>query len=145
MLLQLFIGGVLNLVTILFHAFSLDFIIRNMHWAEKPILLKFRNLRKALVITIVVLGIFTALTVEIWIWASFFMLVDAFQDWELALYYTTSTFTTVGFGDVVLGTDWRLLGSITSANGFLLFGWSIAFIFEIVFGVYHRENKVFQS
>lgn len=145
MLIQLFIGGVINLITILFHAFSLDFIIRNMHWAENPALLKFRNLRKALVITIVVMGLFAAITVEIWIWASFFMLVDALPDWETALYYTTSTFTTVGFGDIVLDKDWRLLGSITSANGFLLFGWSIAFIFEIVFGVYHRENKEFQS
>lgn len=145
MFIQLVIGAVLNVVTILFHGLILDWIIRHMKWAERPALLKFRQLRKALVLTAVLLVILLALTVEIWIWSAFFIAVDAFPDWETAVYFTTSTFTTVGFGDIVLDTDWRLLGSITSANGFLLFGWSIAFIFEIVSGVYYRESKLFKS
>ena len=37
-----------------------------------------------------------------------------------------------GFGDVVLDEKWRLISSFQSANGFILFGWSTAFIFEIM-------------
>jgi hypothetical protein len=37
----------------------------------------------------------------------------------------------VGFGDVVLPLQWRMLGAIEAANGFILFGWSIAFLMSM--------------
>ena len=48
-----------------------------------------------------------------------------------ALYFSTTSFTTIGYGDVVLDRQWRLLGAIEGANGLLLFGWSTAFLFSV--------------
>lgn len=42
------------------------------------------------------------------------------------------TFTTVGYGDVTLSPDWRLLSGLTAANGFISFGWSTAYMVELV-------------
>lgn len=42
------------------------------------------------------------------------------------------TFTTLGYGDIVLGPEWRLLSGIEAINGIVLFGWSTAFLFAIV-------------
>ena len=79
-------------------------------------------------ILITVFGLFFLHTLEIWCYAAFYMLVDQFETFEKALYFSTSTFTTVGFGDVILDEKWRVFGAIESATGFLLIGWSTAYL-----------------
>ena len=53
-------------------------------------------------------------------------------DFEAALYFSTTSFTTIGYGDVVLDKQWRLVSAIEGANGLLLFGWSTAFLFSVI-------------
>ena len=57
-------------------------------------------------------------------WAVLYWLAQAFPDGETAFYFSLTSYTTVGYGDVVLPPDWRLLGPIESATGILMFGWS---------------------
>ena len=89
---------------------------------------------------IAVLGVFCAHIAQIWLWALLYIVIDAWPDLETALYFSTSTFTTVGFGDLYLGKNWRLLSSFQSANGFILFGWSTAFIFEVMSRLYKDDS-----
>ena len=96
-------------------------------------------MRKLLIILVILVLSFT-LIAEIWMWGMFYLIIDVVPDLETALYFSTSSFTTVGYGDVYLDKDWRLISSIESLNGFLLFGWSTAFIFEIVSNVYKKEG-----
>ena len=49
----------------------------------------------------VVTGLFAVMTTEIWLWAGLYRLLDIFADFETALYFSTITFSTVGYGDVV--------------------------------------------
>ncbi len=51
---------------------------------------------------------------------------------EGALYFSTSTYTTIGYGDVVLPRGWRVFGAIEGANGIILLGWSTAFFVSVV-------------
>ena len=60
--------------------------------------------------------------------------VGAIQEVETALYFSTVTFTTLGYGDVTLDPEWRLLAAIQAANGTIMFGWTTA----IVMAVIHR-------
>lgn len=145
MIIDLFIGGAMIGLTVIFHAFSLDMIIRKAAWLEHTVFYGFGSFKKAFVLAVVVMAVFTALIVEIWLWALFYFGVGAFQDLETALYFSTSTFTTVGYGDVVLDKEWRLFSSVEACNGFLLFGWSTAFIFEVVSTVYRKEGKAIQG
>lgn len=71
-------------------------------------------------------------TIQVWIWALVFYDVGAFTELEPALYFTLVSFTTAGYGDITLSHDWRLLSGITAANGFLSFGWSTAYMVELV-------------
>lgn len=145
MLIQLLLGTCLIGLTVVFHALALDFIIKKVRWLEESGLKQIKNIWKALLLAIVTLAIFAALVVEMWVWAALYLMIGAFPGLEDALYYSIVSFTTVGYGDLVLGTEWRLLGSIESANGFLLFGWSTAFIFEITATLYRREAKKIES
>jgi hypothetical protein len=82
-------------------------------------------------IVVVVLGLVGIHTVEIWLYALVYFFQGALPDFESALYFSTTSFTTIGYGDVVLDKQWRLVSAIEGANGLLLFGWSTAFLFSV--------------
>src|SRR5579872_1475246 len=82
-------------------------------------------------ILFVVLGLVGIITIEIWSYALTYLAIGALPDFETALYFSTASFTTMGYGDIVLSHQWRLFGAIEGANGLLLFGWSTAFLFSV--------------
>lgn len=140
MFMQLIIGTFLLTATVIFQALAFDFIIKKIHHLVENRVGKVTKFWKAAILTIVTLGVSFTLIVEIWMWGIFYLIIDVVPDLETALYFSTSSFTTVGYGDIYLDKDWRLISSIESLNGFLLFGWSTAFIFEIVSNVYKKEG-----
>lgn len=83
-------------------------------------------------ILFLVFGIFAIHTVEIWLYAAFYWGVGALADFEAALYFSTVVFSAVGFGDIVLARDWRLVSAIEAANGVILFAWSTAFLLSVM-------------
>lgn len=83
-------------------------------------------------ILVAAFGLFALHSAEIWIWAAIYQLLGAFTDFEHALYFSTSTYVTIGYGDVVLPPGLRILGAIEGASGIILIGWSTAFFFSIV-------------
>jgi hypothetical protein len=87
---------------------------------------------QTMAVVIVVLGLVGIHTTEIWAYAVLYRLLGQFGDMETALYFSTVTFTTLGYGDVVLDKGWRLLAAIEAANGLLLFGWSTAFLITVI-------------
>jgi voltage-gated potassium channel len=70
--------------------------------------------------------------VEICIWGVFYFARSLFPDFETSIYFSITSYTTIGFGDVVLPRAWRMLGGIEGITGVLLCGLSTAFVFAIV-------------
>jgi len=78
--------------------------------------------------------------VEIMVWAIFYLGVDAMPEMHAAFYFSTVTYTTTGYGDLVLPPPWRLLGGIEALTGILMCGWSTAFFFAAVSRLYEAPN-----
>jgi hypothetical protein len=79
----------------------------------------------------VVLGLVGIHTVEIWLYAIAFIAVGALHGLEPALYFSTTSFSSLGYGDIVLSESWRLASAIEGVNGLLLIAWSTAFLFSV--------------
>jgi carbon starvation protein CstA len=140
MLSQLACGAFLIALTVLIHAVCLEGIMKAWRKISIEIAVRWR----AISISLTIIGIFFAHVIQIWVWAIFYYLVEEIHTWEAALYFSTSSFTTVGYGDLLLSEEWRLLGSIEAINGMILFGWSTAFIFAGVSRIYghlHRNEE----
>ena len=56
------------------------------------------------------------------------------------LYFAFVNYTTLGYGDVLPVAGWRLLGPMAAMNGVLLFGWSTAVIFQVLWTTISRED-----
>ena len=83
-------------------------------------------------IIFVVMALLFLHSIEIWIYALAYLALGEFGgSVEEALYFSTTAFTTAGIGDVLLSPEWRMLGAAETANGFLLIGWSTAFLVAV--------------
>ena len=69
---------------------------------------------------------------EITAWATTYRLGDAMPDMASAYYFSAVTYTTTGYGDLVLPQEWRLVGGIEALTGILMCGWSTCFFFAVV-------------
>ena len=75
---------------------------------------------------------------EALVWALFFVLVGGLPDLETAVYFSLASYTTVGYGDVVLPEPWRLLGPIEAAVGVLMLGWSTGILVTVIGTIYRQ-------
>ena len=95
------------------------------------------------------LGVFTFIVllhlIQITLWAAVFWGEGELPTLEKAVYFSTTTYTTVGFGDVVLGPGWRVLAGIEGLTGIILVGWSTAFVFAIVNRMYEHWRQVHEA
>ena len=140
MLGEMFLGGAMIVVTTLVHGLFTVLGIECLqiylgHYHKKSLV------RLTLILAVFVLWLFLATIIEVWIWAHLYLVLDALGSLEEALYFSTVTFTTLGFGDITLGKDWRLLSSFEAANGLLMFGWSTALVFVAVQWVYASRGR----
>ncbi len=69
--------------------------------------------------------------IEIWLFALAYMALGAIPQLEPALYFSTISYSTVGYSDVHITPEWRLLGAFESVLGIFLLGWSTAFFFRM--------------
>ena len=72
------------------------------------------------------------------LWTAFYHW-QCFPSWETAFYFSTSSYTTVGYGDVVLSQRWRTLGPVESVVGVLMSGLSVSVLFSIMTRLVERE------
>src|SRR5215207_11016375 len=94
--------------------------------------------KQAFVLVLVFTVVIGLSLIETGIWAAFYYFRGLFPNFEIALYFSLGTYSTIGYGDVVLPQRWRLLGGIEGISGVLLCGLSAAFVFAVL-------NVLFQS
>lgn len=132
MLFQLVLGSLLVLATTVIHGVAtlagISILQRHYQHDKSPR----TSLHDTVVVAAFVLWLFLATIGEVWLWAGVYLMLGAIDTLEEALYFSTVTFSTLGYGDVVLDRSWRLLGSFEAANGLFLFGWSTALVFVVV-------------
>jgi Ion channel len=81
------------------------------------------------IVALIILLSLVAHLLEIALWAAVFMICGEFHEFGTAFYHSAGNYTTVGYGDMVMSPQWRLLGPLEAANGILMFGVSTAMIF----------------
>jgi hypothetical protein len=66
------------------------------------------------------------------LWAWVFLSRGEFATFSAAFYHSVVNFATLGYGDVVMSEESRLLGALEAANGVLMFGLSTSVLFMVL-------------
>ena len=133
MILNTFIGLGIVSATVVLHAGGTAWWLQRLR--NRP-----RAAHRARHSTILVVLVQTALVLitlhvaEVFLWALSFRLLPGtgLESLEQAMYFSFTTFTTLGYGDITLEGRWRLLTGIESLNGVILIGWSTALSFAVI-------------
>jgi hypothetical protein len=78
---------------------------------------------------------------EISVWAFLYVGTAAIADPASAFYFSAVTYTTTGYGDLVLPREWRLVGGVEALTGILMCGWSTGFFFAVVSRIYGAKTR----
>lgn len=130
MFIQLALGTALLLFSIMIAGVSYWFMeigLMRLHpWLTRPP----HRPKLIFVLCIAAVWIMFQMTIGVWVWALTLMGLGVFQTLEPSVYFSLVAFTTLGFGDVLLPLEWRLLGGMAAANGLLNIGLVTALLVE---------------
>lgn len=137
MLLNIGIAAVMLLVTTVIHATAM---LLTIYLFKPERLYSTQRLVRLYRVSGSVILMFMASLLEVLAWAAAYLALGAIHGLEKALYFSMVTFTTLGYGEIVLDEQWRLLASFEAANGIIMFGWSTAIVIAIVRHVYFKDK-----
>ena len=104
-------------------------------------------------VLVVVLGCFVAHTIEVWLYALSYMLISRTGlgslkgqvegDFADYLYFSATSYSTLGFGDVYPIGALRLVSGVEGINGLFLIAWSTSFTYFVMDKLWplHAERK----
>ena len=90
-------------------------------------------------------GIFGLHLIEICLWAGCYFFNGCLADFETCFYFSGITYTTVGYGDIVLPPIWRGASVMESLTGVLMMGWSTAFFFTTIIRLFEIRARLWQA
>lgn len=105
--------------------------MRLLQWLDENHAFGYQRMSVVFDLGVAILWILVVLTSTVWGWAVLYMSLGLFETLEPALYFSVVSFTTVGYGDVVLEPGWRLMAGMTATHGLLTFGIFTAFLVEV--------------
>ncbi len=142
---QIATGLGMMVLTIVIHSMFMVGGAKALRWRQSRFGDFGNDYKRAVLLSGLVAWLFMAIVLEAWLWALFYLfnpLIIDLPDMETAFYFSMVTFTTLGYGDVLLTGQWRTLASIQAANGVIIFGWTTALIFYFIQHVYRREERL---
>jgi hypothetical protein len=136
MVIRLLVGCVMMAVCVIIHAGGVTWALRRVRREAEPSgFWRLTWVFVRLAVWIVLLHL-----VEITAWAAMYVWSGALPEMRSALYFSAVTYTTTGYGDIVLPDPWRLDAGVEALTGILMCGWSTGFFFAIVGRIHERQT-----
>ena len=130
-MMNIILGAFLLVITCGMHLGAMMLVIHLLGLEGGPVRKWFRQVR-AFPVGEVVLVMANVSILEVLLWAFAYIALGEIQELEAAFYFSMVTFTTLGYGDIVLDPSWRLLASFQAATGIIMFGWTTAILMAVV-------------
>jgi hypothetical protein len=135
---QLLVGWCLMASSVVIHAYGVASALR---WLRTLEITSWQLSRWARLFVILAGWIILLHVAEITVWAAAYAVMRAMPDLQSGLYFSAVTYTTTGYGDLVLPDRWRLVGAVEALTGILMCGWSTGFFFAILSKMLTQDER----
>ena len=129
---QLLAGAAVSLVNFAIHAVVTAMVVVATRHTAHATSESAMFVRLAALLTITMVALMSAHVVEISVWAGYYDLTGLKLNKTDYFAFAFENYTALGYGDALPVDGNRLIGPLTSLNGVLLIGWSVAIIFEVM-------------
>ncbi len=130
MAVELALATFMVVTIVMIHLIGLGFLVRVLQAQRQSV--RHHRMMPLMVLLTATLGIIAIHSIEIWTYAGLYLALGAFADFEQALYFSTVTYASIGYGDLLMGKPWRILAAIEGAVGVIMLGWSTAFLVSLL-------------
>jgi hypothetical protein len=137
--LEIVLGLSLTISTLIIHGFGMYRVMHRfeLNWPEY--LNEKNEFRRQLSFGRLILMMLLTHITEIFLIAAVLLGIHAFSDFRTAFYFTGESYTTLGYGDVLLPKGWRQLALFIAMSGLFSFGWSTGVLVGIVGKTYEAQ------
>ncbi|MFC3194190.1 potassium channel family protein [Marinicella sediminis] len=133
-------GSLLITLSVVFHVAALVLLSKFLKQLNQTVCAWPQLIRKLLLLSFAVLYVIVVHTIEIVIWAGWYVHLGEFDSFIQAVYFSTVTATTLGYGDLTLSTANQMISGFEAIGGLVLFGVSTAFFIKLI-GIFFDPDQ----
>ncbi len=138
-ILEIILGLSLTVSTLIIHGIGMYQVMHRFELNWTNYLNERSEIRRQLFFGLLVVLMLATHLLEVLLIAVVLLSIHSFSDLRTAFYFTGETYTTLGFGDILLPTDWRQLALFIAMSGLFAFGWSTGVLVSIVGKTYEAQ------
>ncbi len=129
---DLLFGGVMLIVVMLVHAAGMRWTSSHVLRRSTALLMRPERWRADLLASGIVFVLLGLHVLEIFAWAASLVYSGLVPDWRMAGFFAGNTYTTIGYGTVILPDGWKMLAPIIAISGLFTFGWTGSVLVDLV-------------
>jgi hypothetical protein len=138
---DLLLGIAVMVVCVMVQCFAVAFLFRVLIYLEQHHLIQPGLFKSSALLTAAMLAMLVGTFGQIAVWAAVFQLNGEFTDFQMAFYHSTVNFATLGYGDIVMSEQARLLGALEAVNGVMMFGLTTGVLVTVLNAIARRGWK----
>jgi len=116
-------------------------LLRGLHTLEEKHLIGSSIISASGLLIVVLLVLFAGNLLQATLWSGMFFACGEFENFGTAFYHSLVNFSTLGYGDLVMSTEWRLLGALEAANGVLMLGLTTSVLYSTISALMRRGRR----
>jgi hypothetical protein len=135
---DLIVGCVMMIVCLVIQCIVVSMLVRLLVVLERKNLIRTSVVGISTVLIVTLIVMLAGNIAQMTLWAWLFLIFGEFEELATAFYHSVVNFTTLGYGDLVMSKQGRLLGALEAANGVLMFGLTTSALFALLHNLSQR-------
>lgn len=135
------LGCITMMIGLTIHCVAFAFLLKFLFYLDRRHMIKTSIVGVASLLVMVMLILMVVNLLQMAFWAGLFVFCGEFEDFGVAFYHSVVNFTSLGYGDIVMSEERRLLGSLEAAYGVLMFGLTTSTLFMVLQNLMNRVLK----
>ena len=132
MLVQILIASIMIVITVVIEAVVIALATAALN-RNRQRLAQYRQLPRTVVtLSLLTIWLMAGIGIALVFWSLLLLWLGEFDTLHAAIYFSSVSATTLGYGDSLLSERWQLLSGFIAANGLVLFSLNTAFLFEVL-------------